>query len=86
MLRDILKLCTSPILQQGRKCYYVTREIYLLSIIVTYTIKLVCSHIKSASAYLSETFVFWGSRDSSVGIATSYGLEDRGVGVRVPVV
>jgi hypothetical protein len=26
------------------------------------------------------------SRDSVVGIATSYGLEDRGVGVRVPVV
>jgi hypothetical protein len=26
-----------------------------------------------------------GSRDSSVGIATSYGLDDRGVGVRVPV-
>jgi hypothetical protein len=24
-------------------------------------------------------------RDSSVGIATSYGLDDRGVGVRVPV-
>jgi hypothetical protein len=26
-----------------------------------------------------------GSRDSSVGIATSYGLDDRGVGVLVPV-
>jgi hypothetical protein len=26
------------------------------------------------------------SRDSSVGIATGYGLDDRGVGVRVPVV
>jgi hypothetical protein len=26
-----------------------------------------------------------GSRDSVVGIATGYGLEDRGVGVRVPV-
>jgi hypothetical protein len=25
------------------------------------------------------------SRDSSVGIATSYGLDERGVGVRVPV-
>jgi hypothetical protein len=25
------------------------------------------------------------SRDSGVGIATSYGLDDRGVGVRVPV-
>jgi hypothetical protein len=25
------------------------------------------------------------SRDSAVGIATSYGLDERGVGVRVPV-
>jgi hypothetical protein len=25
------------------------------------------------------------SRDSVVGIATSYGLDDRGVGVRVPI-
>jgi hypothetical protein len=25
------------------------------------------------------------SRDSSVGIATGYGMDDRGVGVRVPV-
>jgi hypothetical protein len=25
------------------------------------------------------------SRDSVVGIATSYGLDDRGVGIRVPV-
>jgi hypothetical protein len=26
-----------------------------------------------------------GSRDSAVGIATGYGLDDQGVGVRVPV-
>jgi hypothetical protein len=26
-----------------------------------------------------------GSRDSVVGIATGYGLDERGVGVRVPV-
>jgi hypothetical protein len=29
--------------------------------------------------------LFLRSRDSSVGIATGYGLDDRGVGVRVPV-
>jgi hypothetical protein len=29
--------------------------------------------------------VLKGSRDSVVGIATGYGLDDRGVGVRVPV-
>jgi hypothetical protein len=29
-------------------------------------------------------FHIWKIRDSSVGIATGYGLDDRGVGVRVP--
>jgi hypothetical protein len=29
--------------------------------------------------------ILFGSRDSVVGIATSYGLDDRGIGVRVPV-
>jgi hypothetical protein len=29
------------------------------------------------------TFICW---DSAVGIATGYGLDDRGVGIRVPVV
>jgi hypothetical protein len=33
----------------------------------------------------SHFFVFVVSRGSAVGIATAYGLEDRGVGVRVPV-
>jgi hypothetical protein len=32
----------------------------------------------------TEIYMF-RSRDSSVGIATSYGLDERGVGVRVPV-
>jgi hypothetical protein len=31
------------------------------------------------------TTYFRGSRDSEVSIATSYGLDDRGVGVRIPV-
>jgi hypothetical protein len=30
-------------------------------------------------------FRYYPSRDSAVGIATAYGLDDRGVGVRVPV-
>jgi hypothetical protein len=30
-------------------------------------------------------FMYFGSRDSSVGIATGYGLDDRRIGVRVPV-
>jgi hypothetical protein len=32
-----------------------------------------------------HSIVYIRSRDSVVGIATSYGLDDRGVGVRVPV-
>jgi hypothetical protein len=30
-------------------------------------------------------FVRFGTRDSAVGIATGYGLDDQGFGVRVPV-
>jgi hypothetical protein len=37
----------------------------------------------------TEIFIFYmpiiRSRDSLVGIAIGYGLDDRGVGVRVPV-
>jgi hypothetical protein len=29
--------------------------------------------------------IYFSARDSSVGIATGYGLDDRGVGVQVPV-
>jgi hypothetical protein len=41
------------------------------------------------SEYVSETLCvfqnYTKSRDSSVGIATGYGLDDREAGVRVPV-
>jgi hypothetical protein len=41
---------------------------------------------KPTEQHLNQpTRVLTGSRDSSVGIATGYGLDDRGVGVRVPV-
>jgi hypothetical protein len=37
-------------------------------------------------SYLNHlVHTIYKSRDSVVGIATGYGLEDRGVGVRVPV-
>jgi hypothetical protein len=38
-------------------------------------------------ALLTSSFylIIYRSRDSAVGIATGYGLDDRGVGVRVPV-
>jgi hypothetical protein len=42
-------------------------------------------NICSVSATLCLATYFVQSRDSVVGIATGYGLEDRGVGVRVPV-
>jgi hypothetical protein len=35
--------------------------------------------------YLQWFLYYWWSRDSVVGIATGYGLDDRGVGVRIPV-
>jgi hypothetical protein len=35
--------------------------------------------------FLSQITIFRQNRDSAVGIATGYGLDDRGVGVRVPV-
>jgi hypothetical protein len=35
--------------------------------------------------FVHGTRQFWRSRDSVVDIATSYGLDNRGVGVRVPV-
>jgi hypothetical protein len=34
---------------------------------------------------LHESLMKTTSRDSSVGIATGYGRDDQGVGVRVPV-
>jgi hypothetical protein len=34
---------------------------------------------------LNELPVRSGNRDSSVGVATGHGLDDRGAGVRVPV-
>jgi hypothetical protein len=35
--------------------------------------------------YWPDNLMLKKSRDSAVGIATGYGLDDRGVGVRVPV-
>jgi hypothetical protein len=37
------------------------------------------------SMFLDIKLAILGSRDSVVGIATGYGPDDRGVGVRVPV-
>jgi hypothetical protein len=39
----------------------------------------------TTETYLLANSSFSGGRDSAVGIATGYGLDDRGVGVRVPV-
>jgi hypothetical protein len=47
-------------------------------LIATYTF-----HLRSSSN--SHPTHIRGSRDSAVGIATGYGLDDRGIGVRVPV-
>jgi hypothetical protein len=38
------------------------------------------------TAVVMKSIIFWDrGRDSAVGIATGYGLNDGGVGVRVPV-
>jgi hypothetical protein len=43
-------------------------------------------HIHRWEAYFKNRYnVIGGSWDSAAGIATGYGLDDRGVGVRVPV-
>jgi hypothetical protein len=41
--------------------------------------------IYSLVAHFNSTQDLFGSRDSVVGVATGYGLDDRGVGVRVQV-
>jgi hypothetical protein len=33
----------------------------------------------------NNTYLVFGIQDNAVGIATGYGLDDRGVGIRVPV-
>jgi hypothetical protein len=43
------------------------------------------AHLLISSWFFTGLFSVGRSRDSSVGIATSYGLDDRGVGVKVPV-
>jgi hypothetical protein len=50
-------------------------------------LRLPCKHIAHLCKikWFSPLGVNIRSRDSSVGIATTYGLDDRGVGVRVPV-
>jgi hypothetical protein len=39
----------------------------------------------SVAGQINQPHLILRSRDGAVGIATSYGLDDRGVGVRVPV-
>jgi hypothetical protein len=43
--------------------------------------------VQTVTIYKTDNYIslLMRSLDSSVGIATSYGLDDRGVGVRVPV-
>jgi hypothetical protein len=44
-----------------------------------------CSHIITGCHNFKVIFINNKSWDSTVGIATGYGLDDQGVGVRVPV-
>jgi hypothetical protein len=43
------------------------------------------SECEAEHSFLSNTEVIHGNRDKIVDIATGYWLDDRGVGIRVPV-
>jgi hypothetical protein len=58
---------------------YVTVSFVIVSINRSHTI------LKTRLLFLQQVYLYRG-RDSSVGIATGYRLDDRGVGVQVPVV
>jgi hypothetical protein len=69
--------------------FYGSRENYTWSI--TFSVDRICPNWnqKNRGHNLTSCYFKLGllsdSRDSVVGIATGYGLDDRGVGVRVPV-
>jgi hypothetical protein len=55
-------------------------------IVIPYVMQFVSNRGTILRNCYEQSVSFLGSRDSIVGIAIRYGLEDRGIGVRVPVV
>jgi hypothetical protein len=58
-------------------------ELFITIVVEFYCKKIGAIFINYSICYTYMCFI--GSRDSAVGMATGYGLDDRGVGVRVPV-
>jgi hypothetical protein len=73
-----------------RIAYFIPTARYATSLAIITLTCLAFRHIGLLNRYDIEVFIFvyfiGGSRDSSVGIAIGYGLENGGVGVPVPVV
>jgi hypothetical protein len=59
--------------------------IELICTIYLYLLSHLTFYFRNKSYILLHIFVASVSRDSLAGIATGYGLDDRGIGVRVPV-
>jgi hypothetical protein len=72
--------------------YQVTERADILVTLVTHMLEVSCSNLGCDTFHPEYFNDFYqpllknGSRDSSVGIAAGYGLDERGVGVRVPVI
>jgi hypothetical protein len=56
------------------------------SVDIAVVVKQLEQNQKTRRRIFMDIHTYPGSRDSVVGIATGYGLDDRGVGVQVPVV
>jgi hypothetical protein len=80
---------TPPLTQGFRQLRKSTLFGNLAYINVQKSVVITSSHYGSIDHFINGTFEFLTfcirSRDSVVCIASSYGLDDRGVGVRVPV-
>jgi hypothetical protein len=57
----------------------------MTSCLIRHRAFIVMDELRLEKERIFEDLHFKRSRDSVVGIATSYGLDDRGVGLRVPI-
>jgi hypothetical protein len=67
------------------RCKYIFRDLSLCILRLARSIHLDCSFSGELVSFIPTNSPILGSRDSSVGIATVYGLDGRGIGVRVPI-
>jgi hypothetical protein len=62
----------------------VTSRILVYRLLLVFLLSFCLESFRENLIFVHIPYIF-GSRGSAVGIATGYGLDDRGVGVRVPV-